>query len=196
MITIRPLTRDEFAKVRDLDVREGGSFVYVSRDGALARRVKQWRRPALTAQRSMQLVEEWPAILAAGGSVVGALDGDCLAGVAVLVPRLTPTMAQLYYLHVSRPYRRHGLARKLVGEIMRLGRGAGAHELYVSATPSESAIGFYRSMGFAPVAHPHPRLLALEPDDIHMSVALLSADTATRGSMGNQPGDEEGSTRG
>lgn len=44
--------------------------------------------------------------------------------------------------------------------------------LYVSATPSESAVGFYRSMGFAPTTEPDPRLFALEPKDIHMIMAL------------------------
>lgn len=171
-ITIRPLAPHEFASVRDLDVTEEGSFVYAYRHGALAERAEQWRRPALTVERSAQLTREWPAILAEGGTVLGGLDRDRLAGVAVLVPRLTPTMAQLYYLHVSRPYRRHGLAHRLVDEIMLLARQAGAHALYVSATPSQSAVGFYRSMGFAPVAVPHPRLLSLEPEDIHMSVAL------------------------
>lgn len=196
MITVRPLTRDEFECVRDLDVTEEGSFVYTSRDGALVERAKQWRRPPLSDERSAQLVEEWPAILAEGGTVLGALDGDRLAGVAVLVPRLTPTMAQLYYLHVSRPDRRHGLAYRLVHDIMRLAQDAGAHELYVSATPSQSAVGFYRSMGFAPVARPHPRLLAREPEDIHMSVALPPGDNIARPSTGDQPSDEESGGRG
>jgi hypothetical protein len=46
-------------------------------------------------------------------------------------------------------------------------RDAGHETLYVSATPSGSAIGFYRSEGFAP-AEPLPELFEKEPEDIHM----------------------------
>ena len=51
-------------------------------------------------------------------------------------------------------------------------RMAGAMALYVSATPSESAVGFYRRAGFKPTDTPHPDLLAEEPEDIHMILAL------------------------
>ena len=44
----------------------------------------------------------------------------------------------------------------------------GADQLYVSAVPSESAVGFYRSQGFRLADEVHPDLYELEPDDIHM----------------------------
>jgi hypothetical protein len=44
--------------------------------------------------------------------------------------------------------------------------------VYVSATPSESAVGFYTSMGFTPTPDPIPELFALEPEDIHMIIDL------------------------
>jgi hypothetical protein len=47
-------------------------------------------------------------------------------------------------------------------------RREGARRVYVSATPSGSAVGFYRSQGFALTRDPVPELLALEPEDIHM----------------------------
>jgi hypothetical protein len=37
---------------------------------------------------------------------------------------------------------------------------------------SESAIGCCRSLGFAPTIEPIPELLALEPEDVHMVLAL------------------------
>jgi hypothetical protein len=40
--------------------------------------------------------------------------------------------------------------------------------MYVSAVPSESAVGFYQSQGFEPTDTPIPTLFELEPEDIHM----------------------------
>ena len=53
-----------------------------------------------------------------------------------------------------------------------LARDGGARTLYVSATPSESAVGCYRRLGFEPTADPIPELLELEPEDVHMVLAL------------------------
>jgi ribosomal protein S18 acetylase RimI-like enzyme len=87
-------------------------------------------------------------------------------------PHLTETMAQLVFLHVSHGYRRQGIATRLTAEGTQLARSDGAEQLYVSATPSKSAVGFYRSQGFRLVDKPHPELYALEPEDIHMFMQL------------------------
>ena len=104
--------------------------------------------------------------------VIGAFDGATLIGLASLRYRLTETMAQLVSLHVSRAYRRHGVATRLLHELTRLARRRDARELYVSAAPTPSAIGFYTRHGFAPTAHVNQRLYDLEPDDIHMTLTL------------------------
>ena len=44
--------------------------------------------------------------------------------------------------------------------------------MYVSAVPSESAVGFYRSQGFTPTQEVDEELYALEPEDIHMTKTL------------------------
>lgn len=71
-------------------------------------------------------------------------------------------------LHVSQPYRRRGVARKLVQTVADLARQHGAQALYVSAIPSQSAVNFYLSQGFRPTTEPNPAMFALEPEDIHM----------------------------
>jgi ribosomal protein S18 acetylase RimI-like enzyme len=179
MIAIRPLCEDEFDKLGELDVTEEGDVVYAWRDGRLIQVPKLWRRPPMSREKREKLVAAWRAGQRAGWVVLGALDGDQSAGIAALVPRLTDTMAQLHYLHVSRQYRRRGVARRLVAEVVHLAREGGARELYVSATPSVSAVGFYQSFGFVPVAEPHPEIFALEPEDIHMSLALDQANAST-----------------
>ena len=88
-------------------------------------------------------IKEWPPILENDGVLVGAFDGDLLVGFAILRPKLTEIITDLAALYVSREYRRHGLGTKLITEIILLVREIGAKSLYVSATPSESAVGFY-----------------------------------------------------
>jgi GNAT superfamily N-acetyltransferase len=81
-------------------------------------------------------------------------------------------MGNLSVLHVSRSHRRKGVASLLTEEVARLARADGARRLYVSATPSGSAVAFYLGHGFEPTDQPDAGLLALEPDDIHMIKVL------------------------
>jgi hypothetical protein len=48
----------------------------------------------------------------------------------------------------------------------------GARKLYVSATPSVSAVGFYRNRGFELAEEVNKELFELEPEDIHMIMKL------------------------
>lgn len=103
-----------------------------------------------------------------GAVAYGAFDGERMAGIGVLLPELHEGMAQLTFLHVSRPHRRAGIAAALVGELFRAAGERGATTVYVSSAPTESAVGFYLRHGFQPTDEPDPDLLALEPEDIHM----------------------------
>jgi N-acetylglutamate synthase-like GNAT family acetyltransferase len=103
---------------------------------------------------------------------LGAFAGEQLVGMASLRHRLAPNMAQLTTLHVSKPFRRAGVARELLRSVMGLAKESGARSIYVSATPSESAVGFYLSQGFRPADVPDPEMFRLEPEDIHMIRAL------------------------
>ena len=96
----------------------------------------------------------------------------------LMTPGIRPGVAQLAYLHVSRLYRRRGVAARLARELMRCASEPGARRIYVSATPSESAVGFYRSPGFRPT-DPMPELLELEPDDVHMIAELPGCQVIT-----------------
>ncbi len=49
---------------------------------------------------------------------------------------------------------------------------AGATSLYVSATPTASAIGFYLGQGCGLADPVHPALYAAEPDDIHLVCSI------------------------
>jgi GNAT superfamily N-acetyltransferase len=117
-------------------------------------------------------IDQWTRLVNAGGVAIGAFDGDDLIGFAVYMRASPETPANLAVLHVTKPWRRHGIGCELTNEVVRLARTDGAQRLYVSATPTRGTVDFYMSQGFKPLATPHERLFALEPDDIHMERVL------------------------
>ena len=177
MIEIREMAAAEIGRLGEIDRSEQVRVGYTYRDGKLQAEAVDWQVPPWSTEgegsHSVQAMIRFCARhLEEGGVLLGALDGERLAGVAIVRCRLRDGLAQLAFLHVSRPYRRQGIAARLTEEAMQLAREDGARTLYVSATPSESAVGFYLSEGFRPAQAPDPELLALEPEDIHMIRAL------------------------
>ncbi len=177
-IVMRPLGRSELGDIREIDRTETIRTGYQMVCGELVPEDVVWnvpnwsdRDPTHNPSRIIRGVEE---VLDAGGVALGAYAGRRLVGIASYRPRLTPTMGQLDLLQVSAGYRRCGIATRLLRDIVRRARADGAQTLYVSATPSESAVQFYLRNGFRPTAEPRPELLALEPEDIHMIKDLTS----------------------
>jgi len=170
-VTIRRLSEHDVHLAQGIDVSEDGQFLYRYRNGALTTEQRAWHRPAWDAADWEDKLTTWAQVLR-WDVVLGAFDGATLVGMASLRYRLTETMAQLVSLHVSRAYRRHGVATQLVDELIRLAKQNNVSELYVSASETESAIRFYTRHGFAPTAHVNQRLFDLEPDDIHMTLTL------------------------
>lgn len=105
--------------------------------------------------------------VAQGGVLLGAFAGDNLLGLAIIHPMFEPPMAWLSWLHVSRPHRRQGAAAALWAEAASRAGTANASTMYVSATSTGSAVGFYLSRGCRLATPPHPGLFAMEPKDIH-----------------------------
>jgi GNAT superfamily N-acetyltransferase len=102
------------------------------------------------------------------GVVLGAFNGERVAGVAVVAPSFEPPLAWFVYLNVNRADRRHGVASALWDAASLLARESGARQLYVSATPTASTVGFYLSRGCRLADPVHPVLFEHEPDDIHL----------------------------
>ena len=118
-----------------------------------------------------ELVRTWQPVVDAGGVLLGAFADGELAGIALLGGEVAPGTRQVALLYVSRPHRGRGIAGTLMNEIERLARADGARALYVSSTPTSSAVGFYLSRGFEPT-EPLPEPFAMEPEDIHMLLPL------------------------
>jgi ribosomal protein S18 acetylase RimI-like enzyme len=176
-LTFAPFTEAELPRLDEIDRSEVIEALYRVERGALVKDdehvdVPRWlpgdgdhsvgRMRVFTAEH-----------LAAGAEGIMALSRDKLRGIALVGFRLSPETAQLALLHVSREARRTGVARSLCRRCYDLARARGARQIYVSATPSDSAVGFYEAEGFR-LTTPDPALFALEPEDIHMLRPLAS----------------------
>jgi predicted N-acetyltransferase YhbS len=173
----RKMTQAELSGLADIDRSEAVRVGFESHDGNLVQTSVHWDIPDFFRQGAgdhtlAQQVAFCRRHLAAGATMLGAFDGETLVGVGLLTPEIRPGLAQLAYLYVSSPHRREGVASSITRRLLKLAWGLGAGTVYVSATPSQSAVEFYRSFGFVPTAQPLPELYAEEPADIHMVLQL------------------------
>ena len=112
-----------------------------------------------------------------GAQLLGAFDGSAIVGMALVEPSLRPGLGWLALLHVSNGRRRDGVGQGLWSVAISIARNSGAGTMYVSATPTGSAVRFYLKQGCR-LAGPDelvPELFKLEPDDIHLIVGLQPA---------------------
>ena len=107
-------------------------------------------------------------LVATGATFLGCFAGSEVLGIAVVDETFRPRLAWLAFLHVSRPHRRRGAASALWAAAVDGAAAAGADAMYVSATPTGSAVGFYMSRACTLAERVEPSLYAWEPDDIHL----------------------------
>lgn len=176
-IAVRQMPSSEIERIAEIDRSEHITGQYLYHRGGLELRAVDVRAPAWSrtgthAHSVRAQIAAWQPILDRGGTLLGAFEARALVGFAVYRPDLEVDMANLAALHVSRSHRREGVGSMLTREVIRFARAAGARWLYVSATPSFPTVQFYMKHGFKLTADPHPDLLELEPDDIHMILEL------------------------
>ena len=173
MIQITYMNPDEVERLRELDVSEDGDIVYKWIDGEVVAVPEKWQRHRWGDEECIRRIKVMRDELTSGEIVVlGAFDGDALVGLATFRAHLSPGMSEFAGLWVSRTHRRQGVATRLAQEVERLARDAASTALYVSASPSRSAVGFYRSRGFRPTLDVNRELYEREPEDIHMILDL------------------------
>jgi GNAT superfamily N-acetyltransferase len=176
-IDVRRLAPGDVDLIGEIDRSEHVDRLYSVEDHQLAGRpvdldVPPWSREGTGEHSVGNLVDHFRPIAEAGATVLGAYDGNEFLGIALVDGRFEPGMAWLGLLHVSRPHRRRGVASALWAAAVEIGRRAGARSMYVSATPSGSAVGFYLERGCDLADPPHPDLLAEEPEDIHFVCSI------------------------
>ena len=101
-----------------------------------------------------------------------AFEGDAVVGEIMLIPELNENRLIIDSFHVSRPFRRCGIGRRLIETVAEYARGRGASALYASCCSAEETIDFYKAMGFRLSEHPIPSRVEDEPFDIQMELRL------------------------
>jgi predicted N-acetyltransferase YhbS len=172
---MRLLTRDEVELIWSIDRSEVHHHIYELRGGQLVRTPKYFEVPGWRPDAAEQ---ETPGLLDCfdrGGTFLGVFDAGALIGVGVVdsarVGRAGDQL-QLAYLYVSRADRGRGVGTQLFAAAVSVARESGANALYISATPTENTVDFYLQRGCVLASEPDPRLLAAEPDDIHLLYLL------------------------
>lgn len=170
---IRHLPPEDLGLIAEIDRSEEITVGYAVQDRELVPLPVDWRVPTWdpigSGDHSVRhQIDTWGPVLARSGVLLGAFDDGALAGLAIVEPTFEPGMAWLAFLHISRPHRRQGAGTALWSEVERIAIEEGADTIYVSAMPSESAVGFYLSRGCVLAEPPHPALHAKEPEDIHL----------------------------
>jgi GNAT superfamily N-acetyltransferase len=168
----------EINKLADLDRSESVKTSYRLKAGDLVAKPVDWNVPSFFPEGEgdhslAAQIRFCQSHLENGAVMIGAFDHGRLVGTGVTTPEVRPGMAQLAYLHVSDGYHRQGVATRILQALIGWASARGARLIYVSATPSGSAVGFYISQGFAPAKERLPELFDLEPEDIHMVRRLL-----------------------
>lgn len=169
---IRELDVAELGRAVEIDVTEDGATVLEQVGLEIRVRAENWSRSPRSAARWAEFAATWRGFIPAAGIALGALEGGRLVGIATLRRGIRPGVDQLEALFVDRGHRRLGVATALCAGIEQAARDGGARTLVVSATPSESAVGTYRSRGFTAMANPLPELLEREPEDVHLVLEL------------------------
>lgn len=169
-ISLRWIDSDALDQVMQIDRTEMVDALYTQSGSRILLKsteptIAQWPAGA-------EIVEFCRGHMRDGAQALGAFDGEALIGVGIMTPNVQPRVAQLAFLHVSEGYRRRGIAVRLLAALKQRVEQSGHQSIYVTATPTKSAVGFYLRAGFSPTDTPIPHLLALEPEDIHMIAAL------------------------
>jgi GNAT superfamily N-acetyltransferase len=175
-IVYRELQLHEAELLRSIDRSEGIDGIYRLVDGVLQledirQTVTSWDGTELTAY-----VARLQGIIAAGGRAFGAWDGRRLVAIGSLETSGVggdSAILNLDMLYVSAGYRGQGIGRKLTAMVANAARSLGAASLYISATPTRGTVDAYLRMGATVLGSPDPEMLALEPEDIHLSLSLV-----------------------
>ncbi|MCP4964086.1 MAG: GNAT family N-acetyltransferase [bacterium] len=172
-IEVKELGPEDIELIRQIDRSEYIDTLYTVKDGRLHANsveidVPQWDAEGHGEHSSARRITEFRPVVDGGAVLLGAFIDDLLAGIAIVDPSFEGTTAWFAFLHVSRAYRRRGVASALWAAGEEVANNAEATSMYVSATSSGSAVGFYISRGCQLADPPHPALLAKEPEDIHL----------------------------
>jgi ribosomal protein S18 acetylase RimI-like enzyme len=172
-ILYRKMDTDEVDRIVEINRAEVIRTGFAFRDGQLHELEVTWNSPNWTENPDLEhsfrsQIDFCRDHLSRGGLMFGAFADGRLAGIGLIQPEVRPGMAQLAFLHVSDGHRQAGIGSEILDALTVEAQNRGARSMYVSATPSGSAVGFYLKHGFSPTTVPIAELYEREPEDIHM----------------------------
>ncbi len=179
-LVIQEIKRGETEILRQLDRSEQIEYFYFFEEDKLVKRVstesESWC-PGFSPEDDhpyslKKVVDRANCTLDEGGILWGVFEDGRYAGHALLGNVFRNGTLQLVDLQVSRAFRRRGVATMLFRQAADVAKQRGAQGMYISATPSASAVGFYLRMGAKILDTPDPELFAEEPEDIHLVLPL------------------------
>jgi GNAT superfamily N-acetyltransferase len=168
---IRTMSLAEINRVVEIDRSEQITTKYVYQAGELQAIPHEFDVPTWSGEWLSENIEQWSSALAAGSTMLGAFVDDVFAGFAILGHQFIGEQhdqIQLVALYISRPYRRQGIAEKLVETASQMAKERGATYLYISSAESAPTVNFYLKQGCFLAPKVDPALFALEPEDIHL----------------------------
>jgi GNAT superfamily N-acetyltransferase len=177
-VVVKLLRAEDVELVRLIDRSERVDVEYEVVEGRLRTRpvsmseVPGWDRTGDGSHSFRAKIRFCQESLLRGGQLLGGYLGEEVAGLAVVEPSFESPLAWLSFLHVSRPYRREGVGTALWTSAVQMARDASATRLYVSATPTGSAVGFNLRQGCVLAVPPHAGLFEAEPEDIQLVLRL------------------------
>ena len=174
-MNMRLLQRHEIPLIWQIDRREVIENVYYLRDGQLVLEPEYFDMQGWPPDEAEHYTPLLLDCYDRDGTFWGAFEDDKLIGVAILESKFIGSLhdtLQLKFLHVSRDYRKRGIASTLFHLAAEKASALGAKKLYISATPSENTINYYLRLGCVPATEVDPELFALEPEDIHLEYLI------------------------
>lgn len=174
-ITYRSLKDTELAKIKEIDRAENIFETYEYRNGQLILKADHCFVTSFEQDELKKLIERQSQLIAEGGKVIGAFDGNTLVGVASVENKKRGTGSEyckMDILYVSNSYRGKKIGHSLVQESRKIALNFGAKKLYISATPTKATVDFYIKEGAVIIKETDPELFDLEPLDIHLELNI------------------------
>lgn len=174
-IMYRPFKRKEIEQIRTIDRAESIYESYEYKEGILTLvpdhyEISEWEEEDLD-----ELITAQYKIIDAGGTIIGAFDGEVLAGAVSIEKKKRGSAAEyckMDMLYVSSTYRGRQIGQRLIGEAKREGKAFGAAKLYISATPTKATVDFYLKSGATLTTELDQELFDYQPLDIHLELKI------------------------